>query len=132
MAAEVLNKKELLEWLNTTLDLNITKVEETASGAIACQLLDVLYPNRVPMSKVHWGAEEPHEFVGNYKLLVSMLAELRIDKSLDVNKMIHCRPKELLELIGWFKSYYASIGGARAEDYDSLAQRAKGKGRLTN
>jgi RP/EB family microtubule-associated protein len=123
-------KKELIEWLNVTLELTITKIEEISSGAIFCQLLDVLYPNRFPMSKVHWGAEEPHEFVANYKLLVSMLAELRIDKTLDVNKMIHCRPKELLELVGWFRQYYEKIGGSRNGEYDCHAQRAKGKGTI--
>ena len=40
-------RKEIIDWINTTLDLNLTKVEETASGAVACQLFDIMYPNQV-------------------------------------------------------------------------------------
>lgn len=37
-------RKEIIDWINQTLNINISKVEQTASGAIACQLLDVMYP----------------------------------------------------------------------------------------
>jgi RP/EB family microtubule-associated protein len=37
-------RKEIVDWINDTLDLNLQKVEQTASGAIACQLLDIMHP----------------------------------------------------------------------------------------
>ena len=37
-------RKEIMDWINETLSLNLSKVEETASGAVACQLLDIMYP----------------------------------------------------------------------------------------
>jgi microtubule-associated protein, RP/EB family len=37
-------RKEIIDWINQTLNLNLTKVEQTASGVIACQLLDMMYP----------------------------------------------------------------------------------------
>lgn len=39
-------RKEIIDWINQTLNLNLTKVEQTASGAIACQLLDMMYPGK--------------------------------------------------------------------------------------
>jgi RP/EB family microtubule-associated protein len=45
-------RKEVVDWINQTLNLNINKIEDTASGAIACQLLDIMHPNQVPMHKV--------------------------------------------------------------------------------
>ena len=78
-------KSELLNWINTTLDLNFTKIEQvpmvsltklnsepgaagsqlpvlmtlnsadavqTASGAVACQLLDALHPGSINLAKV--------------------------------------------------------------------------------
>ena len=32
------------------------QVEDTSNGAVACQLLDVLHPGTVPMSKVDFNA----------------------------------------------------------------------------
>ena len=40
-------RKEIMDWINETLGLNLSKVEETASGAIACQLLDIMHPGHV-------------------------------------------------------------------------------------
>lgn len=44
-------RKEIMDWVNGTLDLNLAKIEDTASGAAACQLLDMMYPGQVPMHK---------------------------------------------------------------------------------
>lgn len=74
-AAYFVGRKEILEWLNGLLHLNLAKIEETASGthatmrasrrsadagragAIACQLMDIVYPGKVPMKRVKWNAK---------------------------------------------------------------------------
>lgn len=38
-----LGKTEILDWLNSTLSLNLQKVEDTANGAVACQLMDAIH-----------------------------------------------------------------------------------------
>ena len=80
--AYFVGRHELLSWINSTLDLNITKIEQvinairmmelefeqclkgfdidafrlflsqTSSGAIACQLMDALFPGEFPLHKV--------------------------------------------------------------------------------
>jgi RP/EB family microtubule-associated protein len=49
-------RTELLDWANNLLDLNMTKIEQCASGAVYCQILDAIYPGTVSMSKVNFGA----------------------------------------------------------------------------
>jgi hypothetical protein len=70
----------ILEWLNTTFSFHITKIEETASGAVACQILDSIFPGEVPMSKVRWDAKSSHEFVGNYKIIQQVFEKRGIDR----------------------------------------------------
>jgi len=51
---------------------------------VYCQLLDSLYPGRVPLGKVNWRARLEYEFLQNYKLLQAVLERLGIDKKMDV------------------------------------------------
>lgn len=46
------SKTELLEWVNGLLQLQLSKLEQFASGAVFCQLLDAYFPNIIPMHKV--------------------------------------------------------------------------------
>lgn len=40
-------RKEIMDWINGTLSLNLAKIEDTANGAVACQLLDIMHPGQV-------------------------------------------------------------------------------------
>jgi microtubule-associated protein, RP/EB family len=50
-AAYFLGRRELLDFFNELLVLQLQKIEQTASGAIACQLTEYIFPNSIPMSK---------------------------------------------------------------------------------
>jgi hypothetical protein len=54
--AYFVGRAELLDFFNTLLGLNLAKIEDTASGAVACQLTDYIFPGSVPMSRVNWEA----------------------------------------------------------------------------
>ena len=54
-------RKEILEWINDTLGIGVTKIEQTCTGAIACQLLDAHFPGNVQMNKLNWEAKSDHE-----------------------------------------------------------------------
>ena len=56
--AYFVGRRELLGWLNATLDLDLQKVEETCTGAAACQLLDRACPGTVNLAKVDWAARD--------------------------------------------------------------------------
>ena len=42
-------RKDILVWINQTLGLGLSKIEQTCTGAIACQLIDAHFPGNVTM-----------------------------------------------------------------------------------
>lgn len=56
-SAYFVGRRELLEFFNDLLNLQLTKIEQTASGAVACQLMEYIYPKSIPMSRVNWEAK---------------------------------------------------------------------------
>ena len=56
-SAYFVGRGELLAFFNDLLELQLTKIEQTASGAIACQLTEYIFPGSIPMSRVNWEAK---------------------------------------------------------------------------
>ena len=124
------SRNEILSFLNTLLDLNLAKIEQTASGAVACQVIEYIFPNSIAMSKVNWAAKGSHEYVANYKLLQGAFSKNNIQKYIDVDKLIRGKYQDNLEFCQWLKAFFdqtSSMMNTR-EGYDPIAVRAKGKG----
>lgn len=65
-------RKEILEWVNETLGVGLTKIEQTCTGAISCQLLDAHFPDSgMLMSKVRFvvGITSVHIYFASFFLL---------------------------------------------------------------
>lgn len=56
-SAYFVGRGELLTFFNELLDLQLAKIEQTASGAIACQLTEYIFPGSIPMARVNWEAK---------------------------------------------------------------------------
>eukprot|EP01114_Cavostelium_apophysatum_P015191 TRINITY_DN4092_c0_g1_i2.p1 TRINITY_DN4092_c0_g1~~TRINITY_DN4092_c0_g1_i2.p1 ORF type:complete len:108 (-),score=25.91 TRINITY_DN4092_c0_g1_i2:91-414(-) len=86
--AYFVGRVELLNWLNDLLKLDYTKVEQTCTGAAHCQIMDAIYPGKVPLSKVKFDAKHEYEWVNNFKVLQNVFDKLGLDKFIDVQKMV--------------------------------------------
>ena len=113
---------ELLEWINNLLQLNVQKIEQLASGAAYCSVVDAVFPGTVSMSRVNWMARNDFEFVANYKILQQAFEKNGVEKWIDVDKLIRGKYQDNLEFVQWLKKFF-DLNGGQGKEYDALARR---------
>eukprot|EP00201_Polytomella_parva_P018703 CAMPEP_0175063978 /NCGR_PEP_ID=MMETSP0052_2-20121109/15065_1 /TAXON_ID=51329 ORGANISM="Polytomella parva, Strain SAG 63-3" /NCGR_SAMPLE_ID=MMETSP0052_2 /ASSEMBLY_ACC=CAM_ASM_000194 /LENGTH=263 /DNA_ID=CAMNT_0016330253 /DNA_START=68 /DNA_END=859 /DNA_ORIENTATION=- len=118
-----LGRAEILGWINDTLGLRLSKVEETCNGAVACQLLDALHPNTVPLKKVDFNALNEYDMINNYKVLQDCFNKLKVDKYVEVAKLVKGRPLDNMEFMQWFRAYWDSQVNGQEIEYDGVSRR---------
>ncbi|CRG99855.1 EB1 homolog, putative [Plasmodium relictum] len=120
------SRKELIEWINRCLKINITKIEQCSNGAVYIQLLDILFPNKSVLHKAKWNAKLEYECIINYKLIQNVFNKLGIKKHMDIDKLIKGKYQDNLEFLQWFKAFYERIVDYNSEqiiNYDAIERR---------
>ncbi|KAF4668755.1 Integrator complex subunit 11 [Perkinsus chesapeaki] len=119
-----LSKSQLLDWVNTLLQTSLTKIEQCASGAIYCQIIDSAFPGRVPLKKVNWLAKVDYEYVHNYKILQRAFDQCNIAKHIDVDKLCKGKFQDNLEFLQWMKAFHdGAVATDVALSYDPVGRR---------
>lgn len=120
--AYFMSKNEIINWINSVLKVGITKIEQCATGAVYCQLLDAICPGTVNMKKVNWSASMETEFLANFKVLQQGLNACSIKKEIDIQKLAKGRYQDNFEFCQWFRGYYNQMN--RQEfNYDAIQKR---------
>ena len=116
-------KSDLIGWVNSTLSLEITKIEQLGTGAAYCNLIDAMFPGKVAMQRVNWKARNEWEFINNYKILQQAFAKCKIQKYIDIEKLSKCRYQDNLEFIQWLKRYFDLHNKNDLSTYDAPGSR---------
>ncbi|XP_033873153.3 microtubule-associated protein RP/EB family member 3-like isoform X1 [Acipenser ruthenus] len=118
---ENLSRHDMLAWVNDSLHLSYTKVEQLCSGAAYCQFMDMLFPGSVHLKKVKFQAKLEHEYIHNFKVLQAAFKKMSIDKIIPVERLVKGKFQDNFEFVQWFKKLFdANYDG---KDYDPLQAR---------
>ncbi|XP_061486757.1 microtubule-associated protein RP/EB family member 1 isoform X1 [Rhineura floridana] len=121
VTSDNLSRHDMLAWINESLQLNLTKIEQLCSGAAYCQFMDMLFPGSVTLKKVKFQAKLEHEYIQNYKVLQAGFKRMGVDKIIPVDKLVKGKFQDNFEFVQWFKKFFdANYDG---KDYDPVAAR---------
>ncbi|ERS97307.1 hypothetical protein HMPREF1624_06639 [Sporothrix schenckii ATCC 58251] len=114
------SRQELVQWLNSLLQLNVTKVEQCGTGAALCQVFDSIFLD-IPMSRVKFNVNTEYAYIQNFKVLQSCFQKHQVDHPIPVQALVKCKMQDNLEFLQWTKRYWDQHypGG----DYDAVARR---------
>ncbi|XP_059907242.1 microtubule-associated protein RP/EB family member 3-like isoform X1 [Gadus macrocephalus] len=116
-----LSRHDMLAWVNDSLLLTYTKIEQLCSGAAYCQFMDMLFPGCVLLKKVKFQAKLEHEFIHNFKVLQATFKRMSVDKIIPVEKLVKGKFQDNFEFVQWFKKFFdANYDG---KEYDPLQAR---------
>ncbi|XP_078092755.1 microtubule-associated protein RP/EB family member 1-like isoform X1 [Mustelus asterias] len=121
VTSDNLSRHEMLAWINDSLQLSYTKIEQLCSGTAYCQFMDMLFPGCVGLKKVKFQAKLEHEYIHNFKLLQAAFKRMGVDKIIPVDKLVKGKFQDNFEFVQWFKKFFdANYDG---KDYDPILAR---------
>ncbi|CAD7671180.1 unnamed protein product [Nyctereutes procyonoides] len=101
-----LSQYDMLAWINESLQLNLTKIEQLCSGAAYCQFMDMLFPGSIALKKVKFQAKLEHEYIQNLKILQAGFKRMGVDKIIPVDKLVKGKFQDNFEFVQWFKKFF--------------------------
>uniref|UniRef100_H3DPP5 Microtubule-associated protein RP/EB family member 3 n=1 Tax=Tetraodon nigroviridis TaxID=99883 RepID=H3DPP5_TETNG len=121
VSVDNLSRHDMLAWVNDSLHLTYTKIEQLCSGAAYCQFMDMLFPGCILLKKVKFQAKLEHEYIHNFKVLQAAFKRMNVDKIIPVEKLVKGKFQDNFEFVQWFKKFFdANYDG---KEYDPLLAR---------
>ncbi|KAK2549724.1 Microtubule-associated protein RP/EB family member 1 [Acropora cervicornis] len=118
-----LSRHDMLQWINDSLQLKYTKIEQLCSGAAYCQFMDMLFMDCVNMTKVKFASNQEHEFITNWKILQKAFKAAGVDKTIPVEKLVKGKFQDNFEFVQWFKRFFDANYQGLDPDYDPVRAR---------
>ncbi|XP_058628141.1 microtubule-associated protein RP/EB family member 3b isoform X2 [Onychostoma macrolepis] len=121
MTIENLSRHDMLAWVNDSLQLTYTKIEQLCSGAAYCHFMDMLFPGCILLKRVKFQAKLEHEFIHNFKVLQTAFKRMSVDKIIPVERLVKGKFQDNFEFLQWFKKFFdANYDG---KEYDPQLAR---------
>lgn len=121
MNVDNLSRHDMLAWVNDSLQLTFTKIEQLCSGSAYCQFMDMLFPGCILLKKVKFNSKLEHEYIHNFKVLQAAFKRMNVDKIIPVERLVKGKFQDNFEFLQWFKRFFdANYDG---KEYDPVQSR---------
>ncbi|CAF3739528.1 unnamed protein product [Rotaria sp. Silwood1] len=131
-----LSRNDILQWINSALDANYTKIEDLCTGAAYCQFMEMMFPGKfiyymhvldltissLQLKRVKFNAKLEHENIQNFKILQNAFRAVQVDKIVPVEKLVKGKFQDNFEFVQWFKKFF-DANYTDPHDYDPVAAR---------
>ncbi|RXN23285.1 DNA (cytosine-5-)-methyltransferase 3 duplicate a isoform X1 [Labeo rohita] len=117
------SRYEVLSWMNETLQTNFTQVEQCRSGACFCQLMDLLFPGSIDMSKVKFESQKRSDFVQNYSLLQTAFRKSGVKERIPVKQLLTGKFRPNFTFLKWFKKFFLA-NEKQGREYNPVEARS--------
>ncbi|KAH8250631.1 hypothetical protein KR038_003947 [Drosophila bunnanda] len=118
---ENLSRYEMLEWVNGRLHSDFTRIEQLCTGVAYCQLMDLMFPNSVPLKRVKFHTNIEREYTQNFMILEAGFKKMSVNKIIPVDKLIKGRFQDNFEFVQWFKKFFDA--NYKGNDFNADAAR---------
>ncbi|XP_042313334.1 microtubule-associated protein RP/EB family member 3-like [Sceloporus undulatus] len=119
VTSENLSCHDMLAWVNESLHLTYTKIEQLCSGAQYCHLMAM--SGCIHLRKVKFQAKLKHEYIHNFRLLQAAFKRTGMNKIIPAERLVKEKFQDNVEFIQWFKKFFdANYDG---KEYNPLLAR---------
>ena len=124
--------KDLLSWINQTLNTSYSSISDASNGAAHCQLCHMVHPTAfgADWKKVNWTAKNEYELVSNYSILNRAFNKANIPQNVPVEALAKGKKVENLKFWQWMMGYWQMNERQVDEAYDTDKVRLKCKNGL--
>ena len=95
--------KDILLWINRTLNTSFSSLTDASNGAAHCQLCHMLHPSAfgADWKKVNWTAKNDYELVNNFSILNRAFNKANIEQNVPVEALAKGKKVENLKFWQW-------------------------------
>jgi len=121
-AAYKVSKREILEWMNMTLNSSIANCDkDVGDGSAYAQIFHSINRKCVSLKQIKFDGKSEYEYTINYNIVQKAMKILKIDKVIPSEALMKGKPLDNIEFCQWLKHYHNHV--ASCEDYDGFAER---------
>ena len=90
-----LGRLQLLSWLNSFLESDYAKIDHLGDGVAYMQILDAVFPKKVPLHKLNFDAQSEDERLSNLRILERSFEHVGLKKDIQAKRLAKCIAEHL-------------------------------------